>query len=66
MKIGFLHALALIFITLKLTNYIAWSWFWVVSPIVIPLIISLLIIFIAAIISPASTKEALSRYKVKR
>lgn len=29
----FLHNLTLIFITLKLTSYINWSWFWVLSPI---------------------------------
>ena len=28
----FLWILALIFITLKLTGYIAWSWWWVLAP----------------------------------
>ena len=32
MKIGFLGLLALVFITLKLTGVIAWSWLWVLSP----------------------------------
>ena len=32
MKIGFLGMLTLIFITLKLTNYIAWPWVWVLAP----------------------------------
>lgn len=32
MKIGFPGMLTLIFITLKLTGYIAWSWWWVLSP----------------------------------
>jgi hypothetical protein len=32
----FLGILALIFITLKLTNYIDWSWWWVLAPIWIP------------------------------
>ena len=42
MKIGLLGALALIFIVLKLTEVGAiahWSWFWVLSPIIIPWII---------------------------
>lgn len=39
MNIGFGGALTLLFIALKLTNVIAWSWFWVLSPILIPLII---------------------------
>lgn len=35
-EIGFFWALTLIFIVLKLTNVIAWSWWWVLSPILIP------------------------------
>jgi hypothetical protein len=31
-RVGFLGALALIFITLKLTHYIDWSWWFVTSP----------------------------------
>ena len=30
---GFLGLLTIVFITLKLTGYIAWSWWWVLSPI---------------------------------
>jgi hypothetical protein len=30
--IGFVGLLTIVFITLKLTNYIAWSWWWVLSP----------------------------------
>lgn len=33
MKIGFPGLLALVFIVLKLTGVIAWSWWWVLSPI---------------------------------
>ncbi len=39
--IGFLQALTLIFIVLKLTGHIAWSWLWVLSPLWIPLGIAL-------------------------
>ena len=35
--IGFLGLLTIVFITLKLTGYIAWSWWWVLSPFWIPL-----------------------------
>jgi len=35
--IGFAGLLAIVFITLKLTGYIAWSWWWVLSPLWIPL-----------------------------
>ena len=30
--IGVLGLLGVIFVTLKLTNYIAWSWWWVTLP----------------------------------
>lgn len=49
--IGFLGALTLIFITLKLCNVITWSWVWVLSPIWITLAIAVVIVVIAAIIS---------------
>jgi len=37
--IGFLGMLTILFIGLKLTKYIDWSWWWVLSPILIPLMI---------------------------
>ena len=42
MQIGFSGLLTLIFITLKLTGYIAWSWWWVLSPVWITVIICFL------------------------
>jgi len=30
--IGFIGLLTVLFIGLKLTNYITWSWWWVLSP----------------------------------
>jgi hypothetical protein len=51
--IGFGSVLALIFITLKLTKTIDWSWWWVLAPIWIPiaflLFIFLLGLFLKAI-----------------
>jgi hypothetical protein len=35
--IGFFGALTILFITLKLTDYIDWSWWWVLAPIWAPL-----------------------------
>lgn len=35
-NIGFLSILTLIFITLKLTDNIDWSWLWVLSPLWLP------------------------------
>ena len=37
--IGFCGLLTIVFIALKLTDYIDWSWWWVLSPILIPLAI---------------------------
>lgn len=42
--VGFLGLLTLLFIGLKLTNYIAWSWWWVLSPVWIPLVLVLVIV----------------------
>jgi hypothetical protein len=33
--IGFVGLLTILFIGLKLTNFIAWSWWWVLSPMLI-------------------------------
>lgn len=48
--IGFLGALTILFIALKLTHVIDWSWWWVLSPIWIPVAVVLGIIVIAAIV----------------
>ena len=47
MKIGFWGLLTLLFIGLKLTDYIAWSWLWVLAPIWIQ---ALLFIIVWAVI----------------
>lgn len=43
---GFFGALTLLFIGLKLGNVINWSWFWVLSPVIIPFILTIAIILI--------------------
>lgn len=48
--IGFGTLLAILFIGLKLTGYIDWSWWWVLSPIWIPIAIVIFIILLAAMI----------------
>lgn len=52
--IGFFGLLAIVFIMLKLTGYITWSWWWVLAPLWGPaavfLVIFLIIVLIAAII----------------
>jgi hypothetical protein len=46
-----LGILGLIFITLKLTGHITWSWLWVLAPFWIPLGILILIGIIAFIVA---------------
>jgi len=46
---SFLDMLAVAFIVLKLIHVIDWSWWWVLSPLWIPLTIALLLVFLWAI-----------------
>ena len=50
--IGFCGLLAIVFITLKLCNVIAWSWWWVLAPLWIPaaVVIFILALFLCMII----------------
>jgi hypothetical protein len=48
--IGFCGVLTLIFITLKLIGIINWSWWWVLSPLWIPVAIALFIILIILVV----------------
>jgi len=54
--IGFAGLLTVLFIGLKLTGYIAWSWWWVLSPIWISFALVLLIILIAVIFAFSNFK----------
>ena len=47
--IGFSGALTVLFVGLKLTNVISWSWWWVLSPIWISALIGLAFVFILLI-----------------
>jgi hypothetical protein len=49
--IGFTGALTLIFIILKLVHVIDWSWWWVISPIWLSLVLVGILIIIGAIIA---------------
>ena len=51
--IGFVGLLTIVFITLKLLDKITWSWWWVLAPIwisILLLIIILLIVLLVALI----------------
>lgn len=48
--IGFCGMLAILFIGLKLTGHIAWSWWWVLSPLWIPFALAIVIVlFVVAV-----------------
>jgi membrane protein YdbS with pleckstrin-like domain len=49
--ISFTGALTVLFIGLKLTNVITWSWWWVLSPIWISLSLAVVILTIAIVIA---------------
>ena len=62
--VGFLRLLTLLFIGLKLTGYIAWSWIWVLSPLWIPFSIALLIFSVAGLL--VALNEITTDKKIKR
>jgi hypothetical protein len=46
--IGFCGLLTIVFIVLQLTNFISWSWWWVLSPMWIPTVLVILMIIVVA------------------
>lgn len=46
--ISFLGMLAILFIGLKLTEHITWSWWWVLAPLWMPLSLMIVILIIYA------------------
>ena len=50
--IGFVGLLTILFIGLKLTNVIAWSWWWVLSPLWITasVVVAILLIALAVVL----------------
>ena len=49
--IGFLGLLAIVFIVLRLCNVIAWSWWWVLAPIWIPVAIAIIVLLFFVILA---------------
>jgi hypothetical protein len=66
--IGFCGLLAILFIGLKLTGHITWSWLWVLSPLWIPLVIvlSLLGLFLAGWLLIAAVTAAIAASTTKK
>ena len=55
--IGFFGLLAIVFITLKLCDVIAWSWWWVLAPLWIPFAVIFAIAIICMITLYASGRK---------
>ena len=56
--IGFFGLLTILFIGLKLTGYIDWSWFWVLSPLLIGLGLWLLIVLVIVLVAVKGSGRA--------
>lgn len=48
--ITFLQLLTIVFVVLKLTKYIDWSWWWVLAPLWAPVVLVIAVVFILGII----------------
>lgn len=66
--IGFLGVLTIVFIVLKLTGYIAWSWWLVLSPLWLPitLVIGGVLIYFAVIYGAALCVLIYGNYKNRK
>lgn len=53
--IGFAGLLTIVFIVLKLTSVIGWSWLWVLAPIWISVLLTILIIALMILIAAAAS-----------
>jgi membrane protein YdbS with pleckstrin-like domain len=51
MKIGFMGLLTLVFITLKLTGYINWSWWLVLLPMIISISFAVILLVLHVILN---------------
>ena len=49
MQIGFFGLLTIVFVTLKLTNYIDWSWWLVLLPAYAGIVVMIVLVFLLAI-----------------
>lgn len=52
--IGFGGLLTIVFIVLKLTGVVAWSWWWVLAPLWIPLALVGVILLIVALVAASA------------
>lgn len=48
--IGLGGAVFLVFLVMKLTGFIDWSWWWVTAPLWVPMVVCIVIIAVAAMV----------------
>jgi len=48
--ISFFGLLTILFVGLKLTHYIDWSWWWILSPLWIPLVAALAVLIVLLLV----------------
>lgn len=52
MNVGILNILTLIFIVLKLTDTIDWSWWWILSPTIAAVLVAIGVIITLILVTP--------------
>lgn len=55
--ITFLQLLTIVFVVLKLTKYIDWSWWWVLAPLWAPVALVFAVVFILGVIGAIVDKR---------
>lgn len=56
--VGFVGLLTVAFVVLKLTHYIDWSWWWVLSPIwITTLVVLAILVIVAAVVLITKERE---------
>ena len=53
----------IVFLVLKLTNVIGWSWWWIASPLWAPLLISIIVILCSIIVIRMKVKGQIRKYR---
>jgi hypothetical protein len=64
--VGFCGLLTIVFIVLKLTHYIDWSWWWVLSPLSIPVAIFLIVVFAIILSKVISRRISKPEQEIKK
>ena len=63
--LGLCSILTIVFVVLKLTNVITWSWWWVLSPLWIDLILTIVVLAIVYLISGGFKSKSSKSRRIK-